>query len=291
MKFKFQLHDGRAYFSTWLTLCFQATLLLFVRFCRFCKRILIYLKRYIPIFFCIILFEAIIIPVGIHLGKYTSWIDGIWDLRSFFFTAILISIVGGILQEENKRHKGLVKQFDTYKSFMLESEKFCGRLCYLLGVKHNQEIFMNESQHDDFRCCVYSKIEVCEKYTVRKLNDLSVAENPHFIYSTPSVKPKAYIKIIFEHYLKVLDTLRQCIQQSSFIGPMEHAVSQLDDIYENIQKEMIQIESDDENYTEIQLLRFTECISRYIYPAIADIRHPWRWDIKINNAMDRLLNQ
>jgi len=65
----------------------------------------------------------------------------------------------------------------------------------------------------------------------------------------------------------------------------------LDSIFENIKKESIQIESDSDDYTKIQLLRFTEYICRCVYPAIADIRHPWRWDIKINNSMDKLLKK
>lgn len=55
--------------------------------------------------------------------------------------------------------------------------------------------------------------------------------------------------------------------------------------------ELIEIESDTDIYTENQLLRFTESICRSIYPAIADIRRPWKWDAIINSAMDELLKQ
>lgn len=278
-------------FFTWLTLCFQAMRLLIIRFLRLSKRILVYLKRYIPIFFCIILFEAIIIPIGIHLGKYKSWIDGIWDLRSFFFTAILISVVSGILQEETKRHKELKKQFQAYKLFMFESEQFIDRLCLLLGVELTYDAFMKKCNLDDFLAHIYSRIEECKKKANRKLEALPVVQNPHFIYSTPKVRPKTYVKITFERYLRAVENLRHNVQQSSFIGTIEHAISQLDSIFEEVQKEMIQIESDNESYTEIQLLLFTECICRCIYPAIADIRRPWRWDIEINGAMDKLLKK
>ena len=291
MKFKFQLHKGTASFFTWITLCFQATMLLIIRFLRFCKRIFVYLKRYIPIFFCIILFESIIIPIGIHLGKYETWVDGIWDLRSFFFTAILISVVSGILQEETKRHKELKKQFQAYKLFVFESEQFIDRLCLLLGIEYDGSRFLYEKQYREFLTCVYDHIHDCAQQSSRNIVDLPVVQNPHFIYSTPQVKPKTYIKIIFDRYLRAIDILNQNILQSSFIGTIDHAVSQLDSIYEDIQKELIQIESDSDNYTESQLLRFTECICRCIYPAIADIRRPWRWDIEINSAMDKLLKK
>lgn len=289
MKFKFQLHKGTASFFTWITLCFQATMLLIIRFLRFCKRIFVYLKRYIPIFFCIILFESIIIPIGIHLGKYETWVDGIWDLRSFFFTAILISVVSGILQDERKRSKELRKQFEAYKLFMFESEQFIDRLCLLLGLEFNNARFQKEDQLQDFLSCVYDRIHECAQQLGRKINELPVVQNPHFMYSTPQVKPNTYVKIVFDRYLRAIDILNQTILQSSFIGTIDHAISQLDTIYEEVQMELIQIESDTDSYTENQLLRFTECICRCIYPTIADIRRPWRWDIELNNAMDKLL--
>ena len=34
-----------------------------------------------------------------------------------------------------------------------------------------------------------------------------------------------------------------------------------------------------------ELLKFVDGISRVIYPAIADLRHPWRWDIGKNNKI------
>lgn len=291
MKFSFQLHKGDVSFFSWIALCFQAMLLLIIRSLRFCKRIIKYLKRYIPIFFCICLFEVIIIPIGIHLDKYTSWIDGIWDLRNFFFTAILISVVSSILQEERKRNKELKKQFQAYKQFMFESEQFLDRLCLLLGFDYNENQFMNEEQYHKFLSCIFSRISNCEQNTNRKFEELPVVQNPHFIYSTPQVKPKTYIKIVFDRYLRAIDILNQNILQSSFVGTMDHTISQLDSIYEDIKKECIQIESDSDDYTEIQLLRFTESICCCIYPAIADIRRPWRWDIKINSSMDKLLKK
>lgn len=291
MKFSFQLHRGNVRFFTWLALSFHAMLLLLIRFLRLCKRFFAYLKHYIPIFFCIILFEIIIIPIGIELGKYTLWIDGIWDLRNFFFTAILISVVSGILQEEHKRNKELKKQFESYKLFMFESNQFINQLCLLLGVEPNNARFQNEDQLYAFLSRVYNRIHECAQQPSRKVIELPVVQNSHFVYSTPQIKSNAYVKIIFEHYLREIDILNQTILQSSFIGTIDHAIYQLDSIYEDVRMELIEIESDTDIYTENQLLRFTESICRSIYPAIADIRRPWKWDAIINSAMDELLKQ
>lgn len=289
MKFKFQLHEGKVSFLNWIVLCFYAVSILIVRFLRLAKRVIVYLRRYIPILFCIILFESIIIPVGIHLEKYTSWIDGVWDLRNFFFTSVLISFVGGILKEEYKRHKVLVKQFDVYQAFMFESEQFIDKLCLLMNVDYNETIFLNENQYEKYLSCVRAKIEECSKNAITKIDKLPMVRNTYVVYSTPRVKPRVYLKIAVERYLRVIDNLSRCIQQSEFIGIMDHAVSQLDAIYEQIQNELFQIEADGDNYTNVQLLKFTECVVRCIYPAVADIRRPWRWDIEKNNTMRKLL--
>lgn len=290
MKFKFQLHEGNVSFFTYFALSFQAMRLLTIRFLRFCKRILVYLKRYVLVVFCIALFEAVVIPVGIQLGKYDSWVDGIWDLRNFFFTAILISVVSGVFLEERKRNKELRKQFEAYKLFMLESEQFVDRLCLLLGVEHQNNYFLKEECFQEFLTCIYARIRECTQ-PGRKVIELPAVQDSYFIYSTSQIKPDIYVKIIFNRYLRAIDVLSQNILQSSFIGTNDQAISRLDYVYEGIQKELIQIESDDQSYTECQLLRFTECICRCIYPAIASVRRPWRWDIKINITMDKLLEK
>lgn len=56
-------------------------------------------------------------------------------------------------------------------------------------------------------------------------------------------------------------------------------------IHNELQMERLLIEEQKSCYTDIQLLKFVDGISRVIYPAIADLRHPWRWDIGKNNKI------
>ena len=72
---------------------------------------------------------------------------------------------------------------------------------------------------------------------------------------------------------------------NEFIGPIEHAIEQIDSIHNELQMERLLIEEQKSCYTDIQLLKFVDGISRVIYPAIADLRHPWRWDIGKNNKI------
>lgn len=63
------------------------------------------------------------------------------------------------------------------------------------------------------------------------------------------------------------------------------SIEQIDSIHNELQMERLLIEEQKSCYTDIQLLKFVDGISRVIYPAIADLRHPWRWDIGKNNKI------
>ncbi len=291
MKFEFQLHEGNPSFVAAIRLHLLALKLNAIRILRFGKRMAIYAKKYIPIFCCIVAFELIIIPFGMHLEKYQSWIDGVWDLRMFFFTSILISFVGGILHEEHNRHNNLVKQFAAYKSFMFESECFLHRLCWLTESEYDKDIFLNEEEHDAFRCWICSEIDSKSSFSNRQIQELQARPNSWELYSMPEVKPLPYIKIVFDCYLRTIDSLQRVIDNYSFIGTIDHLKEQLTSIYEHINEELIIIETTGDNYTEVQLLKFIELSSRCIYPAVADIRRPWRWDVEINKTMQVLLNK
>ena len=98
--------------------------LMLKRILRFGKRIIWYMKDIIPIIMCGIIFELIVIPIGLFLNKYKSWIDGIWDLRTFLLTSVLIAIVLKIYSSESERHKSLTKQYEVYESFKYASQRF-----------------------------------------------------------------------------------------------------------------------------------------------------------------------
>lgn len=290
MTFKYQLHEGTVSFSLWLKLQFHVMSLIFIRFLRLCKRILIYSKRYIPLLLIIIGIELIIIPLGIQLNKYASWFEGLWDLRELFLTTLLVPLGIGIFQEESNRHKSLCKQYYAYETFKFESEQFMKRLFLMVETKYDDEIFFNEEQFDKFSNYIQLRIDTCAKGKNRKLEKLPVIHDLYFLHSTPIIKPKTYIQIICDSYLRYVDNLDQDIRNNTFIGQMYEALERLDEIREEIQKELIQIDTDSQSYTETQLLKFIEHIGAHILFAIANIRRPWRWDVERNNKIKDLLN-
>ena len=81
-------------------------------------------------------------------------------------------------------------------------------------------------------------------------------------------------------------TFAQVIKGGTSISDVEKQMI----IDKEIQKELIQIDTDSQSYTETQLLKFIEHIGAHILFAIANIRRPWRWDVERNNKIKDLLN-
>lgn len=283
--FKYQLYDCYVPLKTYVKLEIQCFYLRIRRFLRFCKRCLTYLKKYILIVLCVVIFEAIIIPFGICLGKYQSWIDGFWDLRNFMLTSIMIAILMGILSLESKRHKDLITQYMVYKSFEDASERFIGAMCSVVGIKVHQDIFLSEKDFDDF----YEKIVKESKKHLPIIKNSTIVDK-HLLYSTKEFPRKVAIKIYFEQYVRALNNVNNALLLFQFIGPVDHAIEQINYIYNEIQAEQIIMEEQGDGYTDIHLLKFVNSVSRSIYPAVADLRHPWRWDIKINDKITQIIN-
>lgn len=267
-------------FKNCIELIIQKLQLRVRRTLRFGKRLVVYLKKYIPIILCVTLFEGIIIPIGIQLEKYESWIDGFWDLRNFMLTSLMIATVIGIIDSESKRHKVLLKQYETYERFKSKSEQFVCSLCEVANFQSDMNIFLSEKNFDMF----YQKLIEYMEQDLPKIQQ-KVISDIFLNYSTKELSRELAIKMYFEQYSRALNNVNYALLTNEFIGPIEHAIEQIDSIHNELQMERLLIEEQKSCYTDIQLLKFVDGISRVIYPAIADLRHPWRWDIGKNNKI------
>ncbi|MFR4515929.1 MAG: hypothetical protein ACLUAP_04265 [Mediterraneibacter faecis] len=267
-------------FKNCIELIIQKLQLRVRRTLRFGKRLVVYLKKYIPIILCVTLFEVIIIPIGIQLEKYESWIDGFWDLRNFMLTSLMIATVIGIIDSESKRHKVLLKQYETYERLKYKSEQFVCSLCEVANFQSDMNIFLSEKNFDMF----YQKLIEYMEQDLPKIQQ-KVISDIFLNYSTKELSRELAIKMYFEQYSRALNNVNYALLTNEFIGPIEHAIEQIDSIHNELQMERLLIEEQKSCYTDIQLLKFVDGISRVIYPAIADLRHPWRWDIGKNNKI------
>ena len=267
-------------FKNCIELIIQKLQLRVRRTLRFGKRLVVYLKKYIPIILCVTLFEVIVIPIGIQLEKYESWIDGFWDLRNFMLTSLMIATVIGIIDSESKRHKVLLKQYETYERLKYKSEQFVCSLCEVANFQSDMNIFLSEKNFDMF----YQKLIEYMEQDLPKIQQ-KVISDIFLNYSTKELSRELAIKMYFEQYSRALNNVNYALLTNEFIGPIEHAIEQIDSIHNELQMERLLIEEQKSCYTDIQLLKFVDGISRVIYPAIADLRHPWRWDIGKNNKI------
>lgn len=112
-----------------------------------------------------------------------------------------------------------------------------------------------------------------------------VVKDKYLLCSTEKIPRIVVIKIYFEQYYRALDNTNNSLLTHEYIGSIKHALEQMDYIFNKLKAKLLFIEEQKECFTDIQLLKFIDSLSRVIYPSIADIRRPWRWDVRINNRI------
>ena len=176
--------------------------------------------------------------------------------------------------------KVLLKQYETYERLKYKSEQFVCSLCEVANFQSDMNIFLSEKNFDMF----YQKLIEYMEQDLPKIQQ-KVISDIFLNYSTKELSRELAIKMYFEQYSRALNNVNYALLTNEFIGPIEHAIEQIDSIHNELQMERLLIEEQKSCYTDIQLLKFVDGISRVIYPAIADLRHPWRWDIGKNNKI------
>jgi len=118
-------------------------------------------------------------------------------------------------------------------------------------------IFLSELHFDLFYKNLNNKIDSLDNNIY-----LTVIKDEHFLYSIKEIPRLTYIKINISRYYRSLDRLNNYLANHDFIGNIEHAIDQLNYIFDEIDAEQILIDILKESYTDIQLLKFVDAISR-----------------------------
>jgi hypothetical protein len=200
-------------------------------------------------------------------------------------TSLFISVVVGLLTSGQKRRSELLFQYNAYEEFKYASEYFIMALCNAANYKIDGNFFLTETQFDSFYVNLKTKIDDLDKSI-----SLTVIEDEHFLYSTKEIPRLTYIIINISRYYRSIDRLNNYLVNHNFIGSIDHAIDQLNYIFDEIEAEQLLIDTLKDSYTDTQLLKFVDAISRCILPAIADIRRPWRWDIERNEQIKAIIN-
>ena len=224
--------------------------------------------------------ELSIVPVGIEIGKFSSVYDAIWDIRWIVCNTIFIPLFINIIQNENHRRNELRKQFNAYKTFMFDTEFFILRLCRVFGMDSLEGDLLSEEGYDKMLKNIMSY-----NYENRIKKTTFCVEYP----CDYEVKRIAYLDIQFSVFMRRIENITNVVCQNDFIGRIDHFVSQMNSVNDLLISERTIMLKSNDNYTDNQLKNFISLFLRCIYPAIADIRRPWRWDIDRNSRIQRIL--
>ncbi len=265
--YKINLRDG-------IFIWKQTAWLLIRRLLRFGKRIRNRSLNIVIVLICAILFSTLIIPIGINIEKYETWYDGLWDLRTFFLTSILIVFVNTNVAEERRRNEGLHKLFSTYSSFMFDSEYYIRDLLETVGLSYRDKIFLTQDSLYNFEEYLEEIIHYVTSFNTMDKNDIKT----YMIH----LHQKQLIE--FKNVLHDINTIEPAeIRKDRVREWASRAVAK-------VESEIIKIQFSSKEYTPLEVINYIrENLINFEY-SIAELRRPWRWDHERNmNIRYRLI--
>lgn len=216
------------------------------------------LKMYALLTICWILYGILIYFWGqiyIKAPKTYGIYDVIWDLKSSYFTSVILAIfIGGYNQITNYKEK-IAVQHDFYTDTL-----FCfDKLFYpFLG----EEIYQY--------CAFYN--DLCLDNTLKHISKM---QNANF--------SNEELDDIIEDILIQLEKIDDARKNNRIIGMHKE---KLKDYIDQARKTLNKC-----NKTESMTIEDIQNISFYLFHIIADIRRPWRWDIDNNVKILKYLNE
>lgn len=242
-----------------IAILWQLVFLLVIRGSRLLKRVLLRSLNIIAVIICGILFGVLIIPLGISMEKYNTWCDGVWDLRTFILTSILIVFVNDNFSEERSRNQVLQKQYITYQFFMFDTEAYIKDLLDVFGyVCGNSSIFLTNDKRELF------ERELTELFCLDFVVDYDIKEklvciNKKQINSLSNLLG----------YANTTDKL-EC-DKESLRKDILYAINE-------IESQNLKILNHENYYGFNNVKKFIHDSLQYHNYIIGRLRVPWRWD-------------
>lgn len=218
-------------------------------------------------------------------GRFNSIEDLLWDAKYVIFTASVFPFILTAYLTEKKWHNTIRAQFDLYESIRCEMKYYLHKLEFACGIES---------------CC-----------NDMLLHEITFAQ---FKINIPNQKPNTY-KYQGNYYKEDIELVKR-------FGVSKYVQYITDDLYVFLSNKLCNITDDtiigyDKYYTRdwfswvLQLLKlfqydlanineenneFYELLKKYIvriasqcFVAVAGIRHPWRWDLKTDEKILKLL--
>lgn len=241
----------------------QIIWLLVRRGLRLLKRVFSRSLNIVVVVICGILFSLLVIPLGISIDKYNTWYDGLWDLRTFILTSVLIVFVNNNISEEKGRNEALQKQYFTYHSFMFDTEKYIEDLLDAAGCSYQvSSIFLTENKLELFKREL--AVLPCSEFALNRHSFNHIEIN----LVSLNKKQINYLSNLL-NYINVTDKL--VFNKNSCRQWILEAIN-------TIENENLKIKNYENHYEPDDIKNFiNKCLVDYIY-IIAELRRPWRWD-------------
>src|SRR5699024_2248308 len=198
--------------------------------------------------------------------------DVLWDMRLFLLTSFFIVLANLNINEEKKRREGLQSLFNTYTSFMYDTEDYIKEILKLINLFYQENIYLTEESYEKFEKLLINSPPI---------------DNSVYFYNIDYNKYKTpYLYMIFLHK-RHIDSLRYVLTFLSYTKDNEINIEEtarwVSQLIRVIEEEILLIENLNEDYAPKDLHEFiTETLLMQNLQVIANLRRPWRWDHERN---------
>ena len=246
--------------------------LLYKRFGRLIKRILIANKQLILFSVLVLFFISIFIIYGIFANKYNSYLNGLWDFKDTIITSIIVVFFMNSISSEKNRHDNLVSQYYIYSSLCWDFENYLSTLLKLLNINsYSDHILLTDMHHDKFINYLNS------------FSDIKITPND---YNCSTIECVSFIN---NNLLSFLTNIKNQTNSNNIEGFTDISNDTFDRCINNITNYTFKLKNTNENNLKIELINYINSISYQLFCIVASYRRPWRWDFDINQKIRFLL--
>ena len=263
----------RVGFFTFFKIQIYKLILLLKRIKRFCKRILSYNLQLLIISLILSFLSVIFIVLGLKLQRYSSWLEGLWDFKDIFLTSIIITLIINTINKETTRHTNLLEQLSHYEDLFFISEKYIKSILEIISITYDNHIFTTDEIHENFK---------------NNIIDGDILKNNKLLDNL-NIDIRKYFEFISNQYINRLFITKSYLIRIQGEDFSYYALDHMNDCIEEIEKTILKINHMKDEKVLKEIFDFCILISNIIAPIIISFRKPWRWDMKINNKIYKLL--
>ncbi len=256
------------------------------RILRNCKRLIIEITKYWYIVIAVMGISIIIILLGLYFNVYTSWRRGLWDLRTFLMSSIVIVIFNNVIKSEADRHKKLIVQHSKYTNFIYEETKFINSLLSIFGFYCNIDPLLSSNRHNLFINSI-DALKIGLSYS-------ALTTPPNYIEIPEYYTREIYIKFLCKNNIEIIKNTKKYFEEKLLVNVSETTflLGKCDEAIEKCNEILYTVDILDEGVFECIMLDWITSLSSISFLICAVMRRPWRAekDYKIKREIDAILS-